>query len=144
MQLHGKFRQHTTSPRRPSTARLISTTVAAKFIMIRCKPVTQSYSLHEVAATALRTARKLPQATSTTQEIQIYKVLSTFPDPAEHQPISDVPVVQTVITLSATTAPDNFTGLQNTSRKHKTKSFCEEPRLKPRLSSHHAHNSGAG
>jgi hypothetical protein len=61
--------------------------------------VTQSYSLHEMVATAFRTARKRPQITSTTQEIELYKLMSNFPDPTQHRPISDVPVVQTVRTL---------------------------------------------
>jgi hypothetical protein len=61
--------------------------------------VTQSYSLHEMAVTAFRTARKLPQITSTTQEIEPYKLMSNFPDPTQHRSISNVPVVQSVRTL---------------------------------------------
>ncbi len=44
-------------------------------------------------------------------------------------------------TTSATTTPNNFRGLQNTSKKTKKReSCCLEPRLKPRFSSYHAHN----
>jgi hypothetical protein len=106
---------------RPLTPRLIGTTIAAKFIMIRCKPVSQSYSLHEMAVTAFRTARKRPQTTSTdTRNLTIQAAVQlpgSGPTPANLRRTGRSNCSNTKV--SATTAPDNFTPLQNTSKKTK-------------------------
>jgi hypothetical protein len=39
-----------------------------------------------------------PNYIDDTRNLTIYKLLSNFPDLAQHRPISDIPVVQTVIT----------------------------------------------